>query len=97
MYKLSRAAAQDVGNLLNHSLAEFGLSRAEEYVSSLTHCLPLLSDNPELGRPGDGIRPGYRRFPHGSHQIFYKTTGDTDILIVRILHAHMDAIRHIRE
>ena len=97
MYKLSRAAAQDIENLLSHSLMEFGLSQTECYVSSLTNCLQLLAKNPELGHPVDGIRTGYRRFPHKSHLIFYKPTGGNDILIVRILHSHMDAIRHIRE
>jgi toxin ParE1/3/4 len=97
MYKLSRAAGQDIENLLTHSLAEFGLSQTEDYVSSLTRGLRLLAENPELGRPVDDIRPGYRRFPHKSHLIFYKTTGNNDILIIRILHSHMDAIRHIRD
>lgn len=97
MYKLSRAAAQDIEDLLTHSVAEFGLSQTEDYVSSLTHCLQLLAENPELGRPVDDIRPGYRRFSHKSHLIFYKPAGNHDILIIRILHSHMDAIRHIRD
>lgn len=97
MYKLSKAAAQDVADILEQSLVEFGLPQTESYFNSLQHCLQLLSENPEMGRGADEIRPGYRRFPHKSHLIFYRPTNKHDILVVRILHHHMDAVRHLQE
>lgn len=45
----------------------------------------------------EDILPEYRRFPHKSHLIFYKPTGKNNILVIRILHHHMDAIRHIQD
>jgi toxin ParE1/3/4 len=97
MYRLSNGAAQDIEEILEQSLAEFGLLQTKNYFKSLTRCLKLLGDNPEMGRTAEEIRPGYRRFPHKSHLIFYKPTGKTDILVVRILHHHMDAIRHTQD
>lgn len=96
-YKLSNAAARDIAELLEQSLAEFGLQQAESSYTSLTRCLELLGDNPEAGRSAGEIRPGYRRFPHKSHPIFYKPLARDNILVVRILHHHMDAIRHVQD
>jgi len=38
----------------------------------------------------DEIRPGYRKFPRGSHVIFYRSATDCMIEIVRVLHRSMD-------
>jgi toxin ParE1/3/4 len=94
MYRLSKAAAQDIEDILRQSLAEFGLAQTEDYLQSLTQCLGLLGENPKMGNAVEDIRPGYRRFIHGSHLVFYKFN-NPGILIVRILHKHMDATRHI--
>lgn len=97
MYRLSNAATQDIDNILEQSLVEFGLLQTKNYFNSLKRCLKLLGDNPEMGRTAEEIRPEYRRFPHKSHLIFYKPITKNNILIVRILHHHMDAIRHIQD
>ncbi len=94
MYKLSEAAASDIEELLARSVLDFGLARTETYYQSLTQCLELLGDNPEMGSTMDDIRKGYRCFLHESHAIFY-TTREQDILIVRILHKRMDADRNL--
>ncbi|MGV6825947.1 MAG: type II toxin-antitoxin system RelE/ParE family toxin [bacterium] len=94
MYKLSEAAADDIEDILACSLLDFGPERTETYVQSLTQCLELLGDNPEMGSTVDDIRPGYRCFLHESHAIFY-TPRTRDVLIVRILHKHMDAGRNL--
>ena len=96
MYKVSESAANDIENILDTSLIDFGALQTESYYASLTQCLELLGDNPAMGTSADDIRPGYRRFPHESHVIFY--TVDTEaILIVRVLHKRMDALRNIQE
>jgi len=94
MYKLSEAAADDIEEILTRSLLDFGLERTEAYIQSLTQCLGMLGDNPEMGSSVDEIRPGYRCFLHESHAIFY-TPRTRDILIVRILHKHMDADQNL--
>jgi plasmid stabilization system protein ParE len=54
---------------------------------SAVHC-PFHGN--ELGKPCDEIRPGYRKFPQGSHLIFYRNGSDGVIEIIRILHGSMD-------
>ena len=89
MYRLSAAAASDIEEILAQSIIDFGTQQTEAYYTSLTRRLELLGDNPEMGTVADDIRPGYRRFPHESHVIFY-TANTADVLIVRILHKRMD-------
>jgi toxin ParE1/3/4 len=40
------------------------------------------------------VRPDYRKYPSGSHVLFYRLTDD-GIDVVRILHERMDYERHI--
>lgn len=96
MYKLSEAAAGDIEEMLTRSMRDFGLARTETYFQSLTRCLELLEDNPEMGSSVDEIRPGYRYFLHESHAIFY-TPREQDVLIVRILHKRMDPDRNLQD
>jgi plasmid stabilization system protein ParE len=50
MYKLSEAAASDIEAILTRSVLDFGVERTETYFQSITHCLELLGDNPEMGK-----------------------------------------------
>jgi toxin ParE1/3/4 len=50
--------------------------------------------DPHRGRCCDEIRPGYRKYPAGSHVLFYRLLPD-GIDIVRILHRRMDFERHL--
>jgi len=96
MYKLSEAAAEDIEGILTRSVLDFGVERTETYFQSLTQCLELLGDNPEMGSTVDEIRTNYRCFLHESHVIFY-TPREQDVLIVRILHKRMDADQNLRD
>ena len=96
MYKLSKAAANDIEEILTRSTLDFGVARTEIYYQSLTQCLELLGNNPEMGSAVDDIRRGYRCFLHESHVIFYKQR-EKDILIIRILHKRMDANQNLQD
>lgn len=94
--ELTQAAAVDLEEIFEHSLAHFGFDQTERYVDSLKNCLALLASNPQLGRNASDIRPGYFRFPHESHVVFYQTIDD-GILVVRLLHSSMDTARHLEQ
>jgi toxin ParE1/3/4 len=49
----------------------------------------VLANAPLAGKACDYITNGYRKFPQGSHIIFYKE-GNKKIEVVRILHKNMD-------
>lgn len=92
MYKLSEAAARDIEELFAQSISNFGQTQTEVYVRALKECLDLLGQFPEMGISSEEIRPGYRRFSHQSHVIFYRPEPEF-VLIVRVLHKSMDVNR----
>ena len=49
-----------------------------------------------MGAPRPEIAQGYRSIPVGRHLVFYREA-ETSIVIMRILHASMDHVRHIDE
>jgi toxin ParE1/3/4 len=89
MYELTEEAVEDIEGILEFSIADFGLQQTEEYYRSLGKCLEMLDDNPEMGNPAIDLLPGYRRFSHISHVIFYKARNQ-GILVVRVLHKSQD-------
>lgn len=95
MYKLTKEAEKDISLLLKGSLALFGKDQTEAYAKPLSKCFDLLSINPDMGKIIDDIRQGYSKFPHGSHVIYFRTESD-HVLIVRVLHKHMDAERNMK-
>ncbi|WP_204336533.1 type II toxin-antitoxin system RelE/ParE family toxin [Proteus mirabilis] len=40
------------------------------------------------------MRPGFRRYPVGTHTIFYRLTGSS-LTIVRVLQQQMDVDQHL--
>lgn len=96
MYKLSHAAESDIEEFFSHSIMAFGLHQSEHYYTQLKQCLTLIANNPAMGVDASDIRPGYRRFAHQSHIIFY-TIDISGISVVRVLHKHMDAVRQLHE
>lgn len=93
-YELSEADVEDIDAVLERSVVDFGPLQTGRYFTSLKRCLELLGANPMMGNSADDVRPGYRRFTHRSHVIFYRETDDR-VLVVRVLHRSMDAESHI--
>jgi toxin ParE1/3/4 len=54
----------------------------------------MLAESPIYGRPAPQLAPDLRRSEYQSHVIFYQPA-DAGVLIVRVLHAHMDPSQHI--
>ena len=93
-YELSAAADRDLEGIYIYSYREFGEAKADAYLRSLEECFERLAAFPGIGRPIDHIRPGYFRFPHASHTVFFVKIAD-GIRVVRVLHQRMDPERHI--
>jgi toxin ParE1/3/4 len=84
-YALSEAADADIAGIARHSITQWGLARAERTLLELHQAFETLRDLPDLGRGAGHVRPGYFRFDHQSHSVFYQKT-DFGIFIVRVLH-----------
>nr|WP_194362643.1 type II toxin-antitoxin system RelE/ParE family toxin [Neptunicella marina] len=83
-------ALHDLKEIARFTQHEWGREQRNNYLKQFDTSFNLLAQNPELGKVCDDIRQNYRKFPQGSHVIFYKVTSEQHILIVRILHKSMD-------
>ncbi len=90
----SPRAQADIADIWDYTVERWGIAQAERYVRLLEATISDLSASPKRGRACDEIRRGYRKYPAGSHVVFYKISG-VDIDIIRILHQRIDIDSHL--
>ena len=95
-YSLSGKAVSDLDDIYEYTILNFGLEQARAYLLGLHERFQILADTPGIGRSAAQLAPKLRRHEHQSHIIFY-IPEETGALIVRVLHARMDAKRHFGE
>jgi toxin ParE1/3/4 len=93
-YVLSPKAQADIDDIWSYTVENWGDQQAERYLRGLQRAIEDIAENPDKGRPCDHIRAGYRKYPVGSHVLFYRVV-DGLIDVVRILHQRMDFERHL--
>jgi toxin ParE1/3/4 len=91
---LSPRARDDLDGIWNYTVRIWDMYQAERYLRRIAEAVDLVAETPALGRNCDHIRDGYRKYPVGSHVLFYRLTDD-GIDVVRILHSQMDFDRHL--
>jgi toxin ParE1/3/4 len=94
-YTLAPRAQADLEEIWQYTAKCWTIEQAETYIRQLANHFASVAERPEIGMRCQEIRPGYYKFPAGSHVLFYQIT-DGGINIVRILHERMDAARHLR-
>jgi len=94
-FDLTRSAQADLKSIARFTQERWGVRQRNAYLKEVDQVFRALTKNPEMGRACDEVREGYRKFPHGSHVIYYKQQGTDLLLIVRILHATMDVDSHL--
>lgn len=94
-FDLTRSAQSDLRSIARFTQGRRGVRQRNAYLKEMDQVFRSLAKNPLLGRTCDEIRESYRKFPHGSHVIYYKQPGEDELLIVRILHATMDVDSNI--
>jgi toxin ParE1/3/4 len=95
-FNLSKLAREDLFEIADYTLDTWGFDQAGRYVDGLAGCFSRLAQNPEMGRPCDRIRRGYRRFEHEKHVIIYKKDSG-GVFISRIPHQRMLPRKHMIE
>lgn len=93
-FVLTPRAQADLDEIWDYTADRWGLDQAETYTRQLWKDIAAVAERPSLGRDCSGVRRGYRKYPSGSHVLFYRPTTD-GIDVVRILHERMDYERHI--
>ena len=89
-FKVSRKARDDLILIGRYTEKEWGTSQRNIYLKQMDDCFHQIADTPELGVTCDYIRKGYRKFPQGSHIIFYKQNRKRTVEIIRFLYESMD-------
>jgi toxin ParE1/3/4 len=94
-YVVSPRAQRDIEGIWDYTAERWNLPQAEIYIRGVWAAIQTIAADPRVGRSADDVRPGYRRYPIGSHVIFYRMTADGMIDVVRVLHSHMDFDGHL--
>lgn len=89
-FTLTVAAKTDLREIALFTQRRWGKEQRNAYLKQFDDSFWLLAENPDIGRTCDEIRAGYRKFPQGSHVVFYQQTGSQQIRIIRILFKGMD-------
>ncbi len=89
-YKITKKAQADLLGIGRFTAKKWGTVQRNIYLKQLDDCFSQLAENPMLGMPSDFIAKGYRKFPQGSHLIFYKNNSENIVEIIRVLHETMD-------
>ncbi|CAM5576514.1 type II toxin-antitoxin system RelE/ParE family toxin [Rhodanobacter lindaniclasticus] len=89
-FDLTKAAKADLKSIAKFTQSRWGVRQRNAYLKEMDLVFLSLAKNPRMGKACDEIRDGYRKFPHGSHAIFCREPGESEVLIVRILHMTMD-------
>lgn len=87
---VTRKAHADLIAIGRFTAKEWGITRRNKYLKQLDDCFLQLSRNPELGVACNYIADGYRKFPQGSHLIFYRLNAEGIVEIIRVIHKVMD-------
>jgi len=89
-FNLTVAAKTDLRDIALFTQRRWGKEQRNIYLKQFDESFWRLAENPDIGKPCDEIKNGYRKFPQGSHLIFYQQIGSQQIKIIRILHKSID-------
>ena len=78
-YRLTRRADNDLAEIADYTIGEFGIEQARRYRDALETCFLTLADNPLIGHSAEQFAPQLRRFEHASHIVFYLPDPDSFI------------------
>lgn len=93
-YRLSPAAVRDLGRIWHHTVRLWSSEQAEIYQDNLAAAFEGLASGTRKGR-SVGVKNGiYLKCAVGAHMVYFREVGP-EIIIVRVLHSRMDAVRHL--
>ena len=90
-FTLTRGARAGLKAIARFTEKRWGRVQRNIYLQQFDDTFHMLAEAPATGTKCDEIKTGYRRFPQGSHIIFYTVGDDRVVQIIRILHNSMDA------
>ena len=89
-FELTKEAKKDLRKIAEYTEKRWGRPQRNLYTKQFDDGFYLLAETPSVGKKCDYIKVDYRKFPQGSHIIFYREATKSKITIIRILHKNMD-------
>ena len=93
-YQFTAKAVRDLESIIDYTAQEWGASQANTCLDGLASRAQLLAENPDLGTVRETLFEGLLSFPYESHILYYKKHA-RGIVILRVLHQHMDPVKHL--
>lgn len=95
--RLRQKAIDDLNSIWKYTFYKWSENQADKYYNLLkTACLNL-ENHSNLGKEYKRIELGLFGLKIGKHIIFYQSTAQNDIEVVRILHERMDLKKRLKE
>ncbi len=88
-YSLSDSAKRDLKSIADYWTDKADLKIARKILSGIFEVIITLSRRPGIGIAAAEFRTGVRKFPAGSHIIYYRE-GARDVRILHVFHAARD-------
>jgi toxin ParE1/3/4 len=92
-YRLSPRAQDDLDQIFDYSVAQWGLPQALRYTDIIEAACLALAEDRLFAQNCAALRAGYWRRTVEQHVIYFRRIPD-GIAVIRILHQKMDASRH---
>ena len=93
-YQFTEKAERDLESIIDYTTQEWGASQASNYLDGLETRAQLLAENPDIGTARESLFEKLLSFPFERHILYYKKQVH-GIVIVRVLHQHMDPLKHL--
>ncbi len=95
-YVLTRAAAQDLAGIWDHTFKTWSADQADRYLEKLEICCRQIETGQAVCRSFADIDPRLHSHHCERHYIFFLTMDDGPVVIA-ILHERMDLLVHLLE
>jgi toxin ParE1/3/4 len=92
---IAPAAKNDLKDIYQYGLRQWGQSQSESYLSTIKKQLWLLTQQPLMGTERPELLPNTRSLPIESHTLFYRVAVNR-VEIIRVLHGRQDPQRHLK-
>lgn len=92
---IAPAAKNDLKDIYQYGLRQWGQARSESYLSTLKSQFWLLTQQPLMGSERPELLPDARSLSINSHTLFYRVTANR-VEIIRVLHGRQDPQRHLK-
>ncbi len=89
-FVLTKKAKSDLLSIARYTFRQWGKAQRNLYLQKLDESFHTLAKHPDSDSPCNHVRTDYRKFPQGSHIIYYRIQQKGGVSIVRILHKNMD-------